>query len=132
MYEFSTELKKEEVKIDGADYVLCEMTAAARSVYLRRLNQTMEVKLHGTGEKDSTGKEVFRKEVKITDLNGAQKELLTSCLFRLSPDGAKVPVTSKMVDAWGSKMVEELAKIASDLNGLEQPESVLEEAAEKN
>lgn len=131
-FEFSTVREVQPIKIDGEDYEVREMTAAARTVYLKALGKTMEVQMVGTGEKDSKGKEVMRKQIKVTDLSGAQKELLTATVFRVAPDGSRTKVPLTQVDSWGGRLVERLTKLASKLNGLEQPEDVLTKEAEKN
>ena len=132
MREFSTELKKEEVMIDGELYVIRELTADGRSVYLKAVGKTMDVRLISTGEKDAKNREVMRREIKVLDMDGAQKELLSSTMFRVDSEGKATPVTKPQVGGWGSKLVEELVKISSDLNGLERTEEEHAEEAEKN
>ena len=132
MLEYTTALNREPVRIDGQDYEICEMTCASRAKYLQAINKTMEVTLQSTGEKDAQGREIMRKNIRITDLAGGQLQLLYSSMVRIEADGQRTPVSPLIVAGWGAKMIEELSKVATKLNGLEDPEDVLEKEAEKN
>ena len=131
--EFSNTPEVQPVTIDGVYYEIRELTADSRAAYLKALTKTMQVKLIGTGEKDANGREIMRKEITVIDMDGAQKELLCGCMFRRDDaKGTFTPVTAKEVGSWRGKIIEQLVKRASDINGLEMPDDKLNEAAEKN
>ncbi len=133
MKEFSTSLKEERIKIDGTEYIIGELTYGARSAYLRSMGNTMEVRLVNAGDRDAKGNEKMRREIIVKDLAGAHAELLCGCMFRAKDDGTRGPaVTRQQVNQWGAALVEQLAQLASDVNGLEQPDAVLEQEATKN
>ena len=132
MREYSTKLAVEEVLIDGERYEIREMTSAGRDKYLKTLGNTMQVRMVSTGDVDKDGREKMRKEVVVTSLGGAQAEILQSTLFKIADDGTATPITLKKIGELGAKLVEELATVASRLNGLERPDAVLEKEAEKN
>jgi hypothetical protein len=129
---YTTALQKKLVQIDGEDWEIREMTADGRDGYLRAVSKTMEVKMVSTGQKDERNREVMRKEIKILSMSGAQRELLCATMVRIDQDGKSIALTPRQFGGWGSKMIEDLVKHASDLNGLEMPEDQLSKEAEKN
>jgi len=132
MREFSTELRVELIRIGGEDYEIRELTTEGRDRYLQALGDTMQVRMVGTGEKDKAGNEKLRQEIVIKSLKGTQCDLLKATMFRITEDGGKTTVSIKQIGEWGAKLTEQLARIASDLNGMSQPDKVLELEAEKN
>lgn len=132
MREFNTTLDVEEVKIDGVLHKIRELTADGRKVYLKALGDTMEVRMVDQGAKDDQGRPVMRREILMKDLSGAQEAILTNTMFRVNEDGTEKAITRDVVGSWPSKTVEELASMASELNGMETADGVLQERAEKN
>lgn len=130
--EFSSELDAKPIRIDGEDYEIREMAFGPRKKYLAGLGKTMEVRMVGTGEEDEKGREKLRKEIKILDMSGAQEDLLSNCMFKITEGKPPVPVSKDTIHRWGARMVERLAKIAYDFNGLDQSEEEEQEQAEKN
>ena len=132
MREFNTTLATEEITVDGDLYRICELTSAGRDLYLKAVSKTMQVKLIGTGVDNENGTEKLRKEITVIDLGGAQQILLQNTMVKVLEDGTQKRVTAAQTGGWGAKMVEELAKIASDLNGMDMPEEEALANAEKN
>jgi len=136
MKEFSTALNFEEIKIDGDLYRINEMTEEGRRIYLKAVGSSMKVKMISTGKKDKKGADEMRKEIDVTDLAGAQLELLEATLVKAEDDEGKgtkmVPIKRDNMKGWGAKMIEDLAKIASELSGMDMPETKRVEDAEKN
>lgn len=131
--EFSTKGKVESVTIDGREYEIREMTGEGRDIYLQAIKDTVDVQMEGTGKKDADGREVMKRRVRIRSLDGAQKTLLSQCLYDMGdgPDRAARP-SKQQIASWPATLIDDLAKIATKLNGLEDPDSIRKEEAEKN
>jgi len=132
MKEFNTGLKEEQIKIDDCIWAVREMTTVGRESYNKALSNTMEVIMDGTGKYDKKGNEIFKKKIKVLDLGGAQLALLKATMEHQPEEGKIIIPVEAAYPTWGSKLAEELVKIASDLNGMEVPEEVLDDEAEKN
>jgi hypothetical protein len=131
-WDFNTDVSGFPFRVNGQSYEIREMAFGPRQNYLRALGKTMKYKMVGTGKKDDKGKEVMQKEVEILDMNAAQAELLQACVVRVSDDGKATPIKLNEFQGWGSRMIEQIAKKASEINALEMPDSKLQEDAEKN
>ena len=130
--EFPDILVVQKIKIGETEYELRELTRGSRRRYLQTLNGTMEVRMESTGEVDANGKEKMQKRILMKDLNGAQDTLLKETLYKVCDDGTTRQCTVKELDAIPSKVSEEIAEMASDLNGLEKADGELNEEAVKN
>ena len=130
--EFPDLLVSQKIKIGGTEYELRELSRGSRRRYLKTLNGTMEVRMESTGQRDADGKEIMQKRILMKDLNGAQDTLLKETLYKICDDGTVRQCTDKELDAIPSKVSEEIATLASDLNGLEQADGDLDKEAEKN
>ena len=130
--EFPDLLVSQKIKIGGTEYELRELSRGSRRRYLKTLNGTMEVRMESTGQRDADGKEIMQKRILMKDLNGAQDTLLKETLYKICDDGTVRQCTDKELDAIPSKVSEEIATLASDLNGLEQVDGDLDKEAEKN
>ena len=122
----------QKIKISGSDYEIRELTRGSRRRYLKTLNNTMEVRMESTSQKDENGKEIMQKRILMKDLNGAQDTLLKETLYKVCDDGITRQCTDKELDAIPSTVSEDIAHIAADLNGLEKADGELEEDAVKN
>jgi hypothetical protein len=131
MREYSTERAVEQVMIDGHLYEVRELTVDGSKAYRRALGETMELRLVSTGKTTKDGRDVMRKEILVRDFEGAQTVLLCNTVFKMV-EGKGTPVSSSTVGGWGNRMAEELARVASDLNGLDVTEEVQKANAEKN
>ena len=130
--EFPDVLIVQKIKIGNTEYELRELSRGSRRRYLATLNGTMEVRMESTGEVDANGKERMQKRILMKDLNGAQDTLLKETLYKVCDDGTIRQCTAKELDAIPSKVSEEIAQLASDLNGLEKADGELDKEAEKN
>ena len=130
--EFPDILVVQKIKIGETEYELRELTRGSRRRYLQTLNGTMEVRMESTGEKDVNNKEIMQKRNLMKDLNGAQDTLLKETLYKVCDDSTTRQCTAKELDAIPSKVSEEIAEMASDLNGLEKADGELNEEAVKN
>ena len=130
--EFPDVLVVQKIKIGETEYELRELPRGGRRRYLQTLNGTMEVRMESTGEVDANGKEIMQKRILMKDLNGAQDTLLKETLFKVCDDGKVRQCSHSELDAIPSKVSEEIAQLASDLNGLEKADGELDKEAEKN
>lgn len=134
MREFNTELLSEQVKIDDRFFEIRELTTGAKNNYFRAVGKSMEVRLISTGEYETDGKdkkEKMRREVLFKDMTGNQIEILANTMFEIA-NGVASPVSRELIGSWGSKLTEELAKIAFKLNGMNISETEKKEEARKN
>jgi len=130
--EFPDVLVVQKIRIGSTEYELRELSRGSRRRYLQTLNGTMEVRMESTGERDNDDKEIMQKRILMKDLNGAQDTLLRETLYKICDDGTVRQCTMKELDAIPSKVSEEIAELATALNGLEQADGELEKEAEGN
>jgi hypothetical protein len=133
MKEYSTtKLGCEQIKIDGQLWEIREMTVDSREAYNKVLSKTMEIRAEATGAKDSSGNDVMKKTLVLKEIGTTQKALLIATMKHIPNTGEKEIRVADVVGHWGSKMVEELCKTASDLNGLDMSEVEKSKVASKN
>ena len=130
--EFPDVLIAQKIKIGSADFEIREMSRGARRRYLQTLNGSMEVRIESSGEVNADGTDKMQKRILMKDLNGAQDTLLKECLYKVCDDGTVRQCTVKELDAIPSKVSEEIATMATDLNGLDKADGELDKEAAKN
>lgn len=132
MREFTTEAKREEVRIDGEDFVITEMTSVSQKAYMKRQGDMMKVRAVATGEQTADGRPKMRQEIEFKDLAGAQQELLAATLKRVGREGQLTPVPLDEISNWRVSLIADLAKIAQAVNRLADTDAKKMEDAEKN
>lgn len=112
---FSTVLKKEAVEIDGKEYTIREIMGVQRNQYLNQVRKKVDITY---GE---DGKPVVNQK----DFTGEGIDILSLCLY----DQNGTMVLPNVIEKWPASVIQELAKIAVTLSGLNKEG---EEAAKKN
>lgn len=101
--DFTTELKRLPVTIDGDKHTIVEMMGEQRDKYLDDLGGRL---------KYEGGKPTLRK------FSGMHSLLLSLCLV----DGNDKPVPAKTIDKWPAQTVTGLFNLARELNALDEEE----------
>jgi len=119
MEEIRLSLKREEVSVtletvDGGEhkYVLREMVGRDRDMYLTKMGDRMKFSPSG-------------KVIGIKTFDGLQSSLLSLCLY----DDADALVSAKDIQAFPTKTLAALFKVAQEINALNQEDA---EEASKN
>jgi len=125
---YSTTLASEPITIDNRPYEVRELTAKARAEYLKALSATIDVRTEQIGDDRKGAKRLMA----VKNLAGADIDLLQRTVWYVPEDGEARLVKRSEVESWGSRMTEEITKIANRLNGLDKSEDELEDEAGKN
>lgn len=116
--ELSLKLKDKKVKLDGADYILQEMTGAQRDAYSQSQNERFVMGADG-------------KVASIKSWEGMQSSLLALCLCVVK-ENKPVPVPEDVIQTWPASTQKALFDAAQKLNGLDLKPDELEEKVVKD
>lgn len=111
MKKFTTQLKTEEVEIDGNIYVVSELTGKQRDQH----DDFIRSRMVPTGELDKRGNEKMR----ISSVSGFNDKLVS---LGVTKKGGKDPLTESAISSWPASVRGDLADMVRNLSGLSDEE----------